>query len=401
MENYHKHTYYSNMFSQDSSVSYEQYAKRAVELGQHVLCSVEHGWQGKYHECREVAIKYGLKFVFGTEAYWVKDRHEKDNSNCHIVLLAKNENGRQCINEILSTANEDGYYYRPRVDMELLLSLPPDDILVTTACLGFWVYMDSDDIVRQLHDHFGTNFYLEIQNHNTVRQKALNQHIKELSDSLSIPMIVGLDSHYIYPEQSVERDELLQGSKVKFNDSESDWYMDYPDEDTVRQRFREQGVLSEEDVEQAMRNTEVLLSFEDYNSPVFTKDRKLPTLYPDKTQQEKNKLYSQLITKLYREFIKTVPESERQRYYEGVKMEVDTYKETGMVDYPLIDYAIVKRGIQKGGVVTNTGRGSAVGYFTNTLCGFSKVDRFKSPIKLYPERFISKTRIMETNSLPD
>ena len=82
-------------------------------------------------------------------------------------------------------------------------------------------------------------------------------------------------------------------------------------------------------------------------------------------------------------------------------MEVDTYKETGMVDYPLIDYAIVKRGIQKGGVVTNTGRGSAVGYFTNTLCGFSKVDRFKSPIKLYPERFISKTRIMETNSLPD
>lgn len=111
---------------------------------------------------------------------------------------------RQCINEILSTANEDGYYYRPRVDMELLLSLPPDDILVTTACLGFWVYMDSDDIVRQLHDHFGTNFYLEIQNHNTSRQKALNQHIKELSDSLDIPMIVGLDSHYIYPEQSVE-----------------------------------------------------------------------------------------------------------------------------------------------------------------------------------------------------
>lgn len=82
-------------------------------------------------------------------------------------------------------------------------------------------------------------------------------------------------------------------------------------------------------------------------------------------------------------------------------MEVDTYKETGMVDYPLLDYEIVKRGLKKGGIITATGRGSAVGYFTNTLCGFSKVDRFKAPIKLYPERFISKTRILETNSLPD
>ena len=110
MQNYHKHTCCSNIYTPDSPATYEQYAKRAVELGQNILCSLEHGWQGKYHECREIAIKYGLKFIFGTEAYWVKDRHEKDRTNCHIVLLAKNENGRQWINEVLSTANEDGYY---------------------------------------------------------------------------------------------------------------------------------------------------------------------------------------------------------------------------------------------------------------------------------------------------
>ena len=150
-----------------------------------------------------------------------------------------------------------------------------------------------------------------------------------------------------------------------------------------------------------MRNTDLLLEFEDYVSPVFTHDRKLPTLFPGYSQEQKNTIYTKLISGLYADYIKTVPQSQRQSYYDGVKMEVDTYKETGMVDYPLIDYAIVKRGVEKGGVITSTGRGSAVGYFTNTLCGFSKVDRFQSPIKLYPERFISKTRIIESNSLPD
>ena len=72
-----------------------------------------------------------------------------------------------------------------------------------------------------------------------------------------------------------------------------------------------------------------------------------------------------------------------------------------MSDYFLIDYYMVKRAIEMGGVLTNSGRGSSVGYFTNTLLGFSKVDRFQSPIKLYPERFISKSRILETKSLPD
>ena len=101
MQNYHRHSSYSNIFTPDSSVTNEQYAKRAVELGHKIISSVEHGWQGYYFECFELAKKYNLKFVFGTEAYWVKDRKEKDKNNCHIIILAKNENGRQAINEIL------------------------------------------------------------------------------------------------------------------------------------------------------------------------------------------------------------------------------------------------------------------------------------------------------------
>lgn len=422
MQNYHKHTSYSEG---DSAAMPEEYAKRAVELGHRVISSVEHGWQGYYHAAFELAKKYNLKFVFGTEAYWVKDRLQeydeidkntgepklnkdgttrkvKDRSNNHIIILAKNEKGRRAINRILSDANETGYYYKPRLDLDLIFSLPPNDVFVTTACVGFWSYEDTDEIVLRMHKYFKSNFMLEIQNHNTDKQKTLNERIKRLSQKYKIEMIVGLDSHYIYPEQSVERDDILAGRNIKFDDNEIGWYMDYPDDETIRQRFKEQGIFDEATVQRAMDNTDILLTFEDYdNVPVFTTEIKLPTLYPDKTQAERNKIYSTLISKLFKEYMKNVPKEKQQEYFEGVKQEVSVYKETGMVDYPLIDYAIIKRGVEKGGLITTTGRGSAVGYFTNTLCGFSKVDRFISPIKLYPERFISKTRILETKSLPD
>ena len=422
MQNYHRHTSYSEG---DSAAMPEEYAKRAVELGHKVISSVEHGWQGYYHKAFELAKEYNLKFIFGTEAYWVKDRQKeyeehdketgeviknkdgtirtnKDKSNNHIIILAKNENGRRAINRILSDANETGYYYKPRIDLELIFSLPANDVFITTACVAFWKYEDSDEIVRRLHNYFKDNFMLEIQNHNTAKQIVLNKHIKELSEKYNIPMIVGLDSHYIYPEQSVERDDILAGRNIQYDDNEVGWYMDYPDDDTVRQRFAEQGVFDVETVQKAMDNTDILLTFDDYdNVPVFTTDIKLPTLYPDKTQEERNKIYSQLISKLFKDYMKNVPKDRYKEYFDGVKQEVSVYKETGMVDYPLMDYAIIKRGVEKGGLITTTGRGSAVGYFTNTLCGFSKVDRFTSPIKLYPERFISKTRILETKSLPD
>lgn len=422
MQNYHRHTSYSEG---DSAAMPEEYAKRAIELGHKVISSVEHGWQGYYHKAFELAKEYNLKFIFGTEAYWVKDRQKeyeeydketgeikknkdgtirtnKDKSNNHIIILAKNENGRRAINRILSDANETGYYYKPRIDLDLIFSLPADDVFITTACIAFWKYADSDEIVKRLHDYFKDNFMLEIQNHNTSRQIILNKHIKELSEKYNIPMIVGLDSHYIYPEQSVERDDILAGRNIQFDDNEVGWYMDYPDDDTVRQRFIEQGVFDAETVQKAMDNTDILLTFDDYdNVPVFTTDIKLPTLYPDKTQEERNKIYSKLISRLFKDYVEHVPKDKYKEYFDGVKQEVSVYKETGMVDYPLMDYAIIKRGIEKGGLITTTGRGSAVGYFTNTLCGFSKVDRFTSPIKLYPERFISKTRILETKSLPD
>lgn len=427
MQNLHRHTSYSNVCIADSAATNEQYAKRAVELGHKVISSVEHGWQGYYYQCYELAQKYNLKFVFGAEAYWVKDRQKeyeeidsstgeplknkdgtikahKDSSNCHILLLAKTEIGRRAINKILSEANETGYYFKPRVDLELLLSLPPDDVVVTTACVAYWKYNDIEDITLQLWKHFGKNFYLEIQAHDTDQQREISRRILSLSQKYGIEMIVGLDSHYIYPEQAQEREYILEAKDVHYKDEEG-WYMDYPDDEEVMRRFMKQGVFTREQVQRAMDNTDISLTFDDYakDNPVFSKDIKLPTLYPNLSQEERNKKYSVLISKLFREYAEKhhITGEEYKRYLEGIKMEVQTVKDTGMADYFLLDYEIVKRAIEKGGVLTDSGRGSSVGYFTNTLLGFSKVDRFQSPITLYPERFISKTRILETHSLPD
>lgn len=153
MQNYHRHTSYSNIYTADSAAVNEDYAKRAVELGHKVISSVEHGWQGYYFETYELAHKYNLKMVFGAEAYWVYNRHSKDRGNHHIILLAKNENGRQAINDILSEASISGYYYKPRVDLELLLSLPADDVFITSACIAFHssdVGLTGDEMVDPL-----------------------------------------------------------------------------------------------------------------------------------------------------------------------------------------------------------------------------------------------------------
>ena len=417
MQNYHRHTCYSNIFTPDSATKNEEYAKRAVELGHKIISSVEHGFQGYYFETFELAKKYNLKCVIGAEAYWVKDRQkeysthttnkngeeifQKDKSNHHIIILAKNNNGREALNDILSEASITGYYYKPRVDLDLLLSLPPEDVFITSACIAFSGYDDIDDIILKLHNHFKNNFMLEIQYHNTDKQKEWNRHLWELSKKYNIELIVGLDSHYIYESEAELRDIVLDAKEIHYEDEEG-WYMDYPDDETVMKRFLEQGIFDEDTIRKAMNNTDVCLTFDDYdNIPIFNKEIKLPTLYPGKSKEEKDKIYSKLISRKFKEYMKNIPPEEYNKYFEGIKMEVQTYKDTGMSDYPLIDYAIVNDAIEHGGLITDTGRGSAVGYMTNTLCGFSKVDRFKSAIKLYPERFISTTRILETHSLPD
>lgn len=406
---------------------------------------MEHGFQSNYYVPYELVQKNNekykkqydggkiskeeyesnlLKFVFGAEAYWVKDRKKeypvidketgevkkdksgniitkKDRSNCHIILLAKNEEGRRDINEALAMANIDGYYGQPRVDLELLLKIKPENVLATTACIAYWKYDDIEEITKTLHDHFRDNFYLEIQCHNTQAQKILNRKILDLSEKYGIDIIFGYDSHYIYESDSVERDNYVATRRkgyVKDDDEESGWYMDYSDEETIRKRLKEQGVLNDVQINRCIKNTDILLTFDDL---YFDKEVKLPSSNLLMTQVEKDETLKNLVYQKWEEVKSTIPKERIKEYEEGIEYELNAIIDTHMADYFLIDYKIVNRGIEKGGIVTKTGRGSGVSYYVNSLLGFSNIDRFASPVKLYPDRFMSKTRILKTRSLPD
>lgn len=398
--NYHRHSYYTNIKVSDSVTSNEDYAKRAVELGHGLISSCEHGWQGRYIECYELAHQYNLKFLQAAEAYWVKDRFEKDRTNCHIFLGAKNERGRRALNSTLAEANISGFYGQPRLDLPLLLALPGDDIWVTTACVAYWKYEDIDDITKRLRDHFGSNFFLEVQYHNEEKQRIVNEHILELSRREKIPLIMGCDSHYITPAGAADRSDYVVSKGLSYPD-ESGFVLDYPDGDTAYQRFADQGVLDGADIDEAMRNTNVFLEVEEYDCPCFTKDIKMPTLFPDLTQEERDAKYEAVVWEAWEKEKKHISPSLHSRYEEEIRLEIGIVRATKHADYFLDDREIVRQGIKNGGVLTSTGRGSAVSFYTNKLLGLTDVDRVAANVKMYPERFMSPTRILEAKTLAD
>lgn len=388
-------------------MTYEDYAKRAVELGHSILSSCEHGWQGRYIECYDLAKQYGLKFLFAAEAYWVWDRHEEDRSNCHIWIGAKNENGREWINEVLSQANEDGFYYQPRLDEELLDLLPAGDVWITTACVAGWKYLGEEEerikaLWKKLYDKHGDNFMFEVQYHPSERQKELNRYILNLRKEIPAPIIMGCDSHYIEANGAELRsDFLLSKEGRKDYDDEEEWFMDYPDGDTAVQRFREQGVLTEAEITEAIDRTNCFLEVEEYKCDIFDDSLKLFSLYPDWTQEQKNAEYLRLVDEGWQDYKAEVAPELLSKYEKEIKSETDTVVECHMADYFIDNYHVIRRGKELGGHLTNTGRGSAVSFFTNKLLGFTEVDRIAAKVKMYPERFMTATRILETHSLPD
>lgn len=388
-------------------MTYEDYAKRAVELGHSILSSCEHGWQGRYIECYDLAKQYGLKFLFAAEAYWVWDRHEEDRSNCHIWIGAKNENGREWINEVLSQANEDGFYYQPRLDEELLDLLPASDVWITTACVAGWKYLGEEEerlkaLWKKLYDKHGDNFMFEVQYHPSERQKELNRYILNLRKEIPAPIIMGCDSHYIEENGAELRSDFLVSKEDrKAYDDEEEWFMDYPDGDTAVRRFREQGVLTEAEITEAIDRTNCFLEVEEYECDIFDDSLKLFSLHPDWTQEQKDAEYLRLVDEGWQNYKAEVAPDLLSKYEKEIKSETDTVVECHMADYFIDNYHVIRRGKELGGHLTNTGRGSAVSFFTNKLLGFTEVDRIAAKVKMYPERFMTATRILETHSLPD
>lgn len=397
-EPYHVHTSYSNCLTQpDSTMSIEDYAKVYKERGHHVLCISEHGNRSNVWQQFELANKYSddtfkMTPLAAAETYFVPDRKEKDNRNFHLILVAKNMDGFYQLNEILSEANLSGFYYRARVDYELLSSIDYRNFICTTACLaGILRDPEYETLANELHNIFRENFYIEVQHHVQEAQKEINKKAVALSKKNRWPLIYGTDSHYIYKEEKELRRELLLASKITYG-NEDEFILHLPVAEEAYQMFKEQGVLNKAQIEEAMENTLILREFEGVH---FTNEKKIPNPYPDIPLDRRNYLYKKTVCD---EYIRKAGMPTKEEAAE-IHAEMDTMTSTGTADYPLIMKKIIDKGIEYGGVLTKTGRGSGASFVSNYAMGFSSINRLHCPVKMYPERFISADRL--ANGLPD
>ena len=393
-EPYHVHTSYSNaLTSPDSTMSIEDYAKVYKERGHHVLCMSEHGNRSNVWQQFELAQKYSdenfkMTPLAAAETYFVPDRTAKDHRGYHLILVAKNMEGFYQLNEILSEANLTGFYYHARVDYDLLRRLDSNNFLCTSACAAG---PNEEDMMVQLANIFGRNFYLEVQHHSQQIQLDRNKWMVELHNKYKWPLIYGTDSHYVYKEEKELRRELLLASKITYG-NEDDFVLYFPSAEEAYQMLKDQNVLNRAQIEEAMENTLILREFEGVH---FTNEKKIPNPYPDMDLDKRNFLYKKTVCN---EYIRKAGMPTKEEAAE-IHAEMDTMTSTGTADYPLIMKRIIDRGIELGGVLTKTGRGSGASFVSNYAMGFSSINRLHCPVKMYPERFISADRL--ANGLPD
>ena len=161
--NYHKHTHYSNISTLDVVVKPSDYINRAKELGHTTYFTTEHGFQGNIFEAHKLCHEAGLKPIYGVEAYYVDDATVKETrENYHIVLIAMTNNARKQINKIISNAQTTGFYYKPRIDLKSLLSLNPNEVVITSACIATRMFKKDDwkeSFFEPVYKSFGKNFF--------------------------------------------------------------------------------------------------------------------------------------------------------------------------------------------------------------------------------------------------
>lgn len=225
--NFHKHSYSSNVATIDCTVSNDDYAKRAIELGHEWLSSCEHSGMPNWVNAYMSAKNNKLKYIHTGEFYFVPDRNIelKDKSNYHLILVAKTRKAFEELNYIMSEANSTGYYYKARIDIELLRGLPKGEVYCTSACLGGFLrdYPKTEPILEELIDIFGENLFLEVQPHKTEKQINYNKLLKEISKKYGIKLIGACDSHMISENGVLDRDYLLHSKGLIYEDEEG-WY---------------------------------------------------------------------------------------------------------------------------------------------------------------------------------
>lgn len=404
--NYHKHDHVSNIFTPDTNTKQEEYILKALEYGHTSYYSTNHGSFGDIFEARTLCNKYGLRCIAGIEGYIVPNASQKDKRNYHIIVIPKTDEARKKMNYVSSMANIKGFYYKPRFFLSDLLKLDPNDVYITTACVA-GLLRDEDsinEIFMPLYKHFKENVMLEVQTHDDPLQIEINKKAIYLSDQYGLSLIAANDSHYIDESGKEERLELLRGKHINYG-SEDDFILDYPTAETMIERFKKQGVLTDRQISNALNNT---LLFDECEEIQLDYSIKMPTIYPNLTPEQRVGLLKKEVNKRFKEIRKEehIEGEEFKKYKDGIRYEMkiieDTNDEIHTADYFLFNEKNVDLAVNKyGGVLTRGGRGSCGSFYINRILGMTQLDRFKINLPLFPDRFASTARLLENRSLPD
>src|SRR3990172_1455791 len=210
----HVHTEFSLL---DGMCRIPQLVARAKELGMTALAITDHGVMYGAIQFYQEATKAGIKPIIGCEIYIAPNgrtsKTPADKQNYHLILLAKNQTGYRNLIKLTNKAHLEGFYYKPRVDKELLTQ-HHEGLVALSACIGGEVPQlilqnrldDAKKAARWYKETFG-DFYFEIQRHPITELERINQHLIEMSRELDIPMVATNDTHYLKREDASIHDE--------------------------------------------------------------------------------------------------------------------------------------------------------------------------------------------------
>lgn len=390
----HVHTEYSLL---DGACRIGSMMDRVKELGQDAIAITDHGVMYGCIDFYKAAKAAGIKPIIGCEVYVARRRmddriHGIDNESYHLVLLCKDRTGYENLCMLVSQAFINGFYGKPRVDLELLRKYH-EGLIATSACLAGAVshsLMDEDYDAALRHattlaDIFGPdNFYLELQDHGIPEQRVVNQGIMRLARETGLPLVVTNDAHYLRKEDAQMQDILLCVQTGKTID------------DPGRMKFQtdEFYLKSEEEMrslfpgcEEAFENTKRIADrcnlefvFNQYHLPSFP----VPDGYSSETY------FRKLCMDGFKERYPDMP----QEYMERLEYEIGVISRMGYVNYYLIVWDFI-RYAKENGIPVGPGRGSGAASIVAYCMHITEVDPMK--YALIFERFLNPERV----SMPD
>jgi len=392
----HVHSHYSLL---DGLPKIDELLDCAKELGMSSVALTDHGVMYGAIEFYKKAKSKGIKPIIGCEVYTAFEkltdkRPNIDSKRNHLILLAKNEQGYRNLVKLVTIAHLDGFYYKPRIDEEILEKYA-EGLIGLTACIQGKIPRlllankldEAEETARKYEKFFGKgNFYLELQHHAQIpEQEIANKRLIELSKKTGIPLVATNDIHYLRKEDSEAQDVLmLINTGADVNDPErlsmlhEDFSMTSPEQ--MAEHFK--------DVPEAIENTQKIADA--CNLQIELGKTKLPTfpLPEGKTAEE----YLEEIC--WDGIEKRYGKDQDKQVTDRLKYELSVVGKTGFAGYFLIVQEFVKWA-KDNRIVVGPGRGSAGGSIIAYLSGITNVDPLKH--NLLFERFLNPERI----SMPD